>query len=91
MEGFENPLRSTLAQFHFAYKRHKLKGCYKRHKLKGCYKRHKLKGCYKRHKLKGCHSVYVPEQHLETMSAFYERDDEAHLIKVANQLMMTAQ
>ena len=63
-EGFEDQLRSILAQFHFAYEIH----------------RFEAQGVPFRTYL------YVPEQHPQTKNIFYEREDEAHLIKVNNQL-----
>ena len=60
LEGFEDKLRSLLAQFHYTYEIRKLEA------------QETPFNVY----------MYVPEHHPETNDVFFEREDEAHLIKV---------
>jgi len=38
--------------------------------------------CYEAQGVPFCTYLYVPEEHPETNTIFYEREDDAHLIKV---------
>ena len=60
LEGFEDKLRSLLAQFHYTYEIRKFEALGIPFNV----------------------YMYVPEHHPETNDVFFEREDEAHLIKV---------